>query len=53
VRPTHYSEDGTVPEWCVGHTLLLGLNLMALSLWCVGRTLLLGLNLMALLQSTR
>jgi hypothetical protein len=32
VRPTHRSEIRTVPEWCVGRTLPIGLNLMALTL---------------------
>jgi len=30
VRPTHRLEIRTVFEWCVGRTLPLGLNLMAL-----------------------
>jgi len=32
VRPTHHSETRTVPKWCVGRTLPVSLNLMALRL---------------------
>jgi len=32
VRPTHHLETRTVPKWCVGRTLQLELNLMAVRL---------------------
>jgi len=32
VRPTHHFKNRLVPKWCVGRTLPIGLNLMALRL---------------------
>jgi len=32
VRPTHHFKNRIVPKWCVGRTLPIGLNLMALML---------------------